>query len=92
MRSFALFCLIPLAFGIFASAAPAPGGSGSDGALAGRNPPGEYSDGGSNGGSLIDVTVLADVGFVRRQEPFDTIDDVLDAIDELYDGLPLARR
>ena len=45
MRSFALFCLIPLAFGIFASAAPAPGGSGSDGALAGRNPPGEYSDG-----------------------------------------------
>ena len=74
MRYFALFSLTPLAFGIFASAAPVPGGrGGDDDALVGRNLPGEHSDGGSNGSSLIDLTVLADVGFVLRQRQGPTV-------------------
>ena len=77
MHSFALFSLVLLAFAIFASAVPAPGASGSDDALAGRNPPGEYSDGGSDCGSLIDVTVIADIGFVRPQDLSAILDPLL---------------
>ena len=82
MRYFALSSLIPLAFGIFSSAAPTPGGIDDS-----------SSDLGSGGGCPINIgaAVAANLSIRRRQLPnppsvVDLVDSELSGVSGFVDG------
>ena len=95
MRYFALFSLIPLAFGIFASAAPTPGVDVDVGLdvvnLLGVDAAAEVeanllrrgSSGGGSGGDILDVSI--DVG--ARRDGGNTLESILSGVVSSVDAL-----